>query len=88
MLRCNIESLNTMTSVILPQMVNRKKGAVINIASTGGAMCVPLLSMYSGTKAYVDKFTEGLEYEYRSRGVTIQCILPGKNVFELKIESL
>lgn len=74
-----------MTRLILPQMVHRKKGALINISSTGGTMCVPLLSVYSGTKAYVDKFTEGLEYEYRSKGVTIQCILPGNSKLPMPI---
>lgn len=48
--------------------------------SMSGAMCTPLLSVYSATKAYVDKFTEGLEVEYSKKGIVIQCILPGKNV--------
>lgn len=77
LIKCNIVSMNEMTHLILPQMVERKKGAVINIASIGGAMCTPLLSVYSATKAYVERFTDGLEYEYRDSGVTIQCILPG-----------
>jgi 17beta-estradiol 17-dehydrogenase / very-long-chain 3-oxoacyl-CoA reductase len=43
-----------MTRLVLPQMVERKKGAIINLASLGGAVCTPLLSVYSATKAYVD----------------------------------
>jgi 17beta-estradiol 17-dehydrogenase / very-long-chain 3-oxoacyl-CoA reductase len=74
---CNIVSVNEMTRLILPQMVERKKGAIINLASLGGAMCTPLLSVYSATKAYVDRFTEGLEYEYGRKGITVQCIMPG-----------
>lgn len=56
MLRCNVISMNEMTRLILPQMVERKKGAIVNIASIGGAMSTPLLSVYSATKAYVDRF--------------------------------
>lgn len=55
LIRCNIVSVNEMTRLILPQMVERKKGAVINLSSLSAAMCTPLLSVYSGTKAYVDK---------------------------------
>ena len=47
--------MNEMTRLVLPQMADRKKGAVINLSSLSGAMCTPLLSVYSGTKAYVDK---------------------------------
>lgn len=77
LIHCNITSVNEMTRLILPQMVERKKGAIINLSSLGGAMCTPLLSVYSATKAYVDRFTEGLSYEYGRKGVTVQCILPG-----------
>lgn len=55
LIRCNILSMDAMTRLVLPQMAERKKGAVINISSLSGAMCTPLLSVYSGTKAYVDK---------------------------------
>ena len=48
--------MNEMTRLVLPQMADRKKGAVINLSSLSGAMCTPLLSVYSGTKAYVDKW--------------------------------
>ena len=51
-------SVNEMTRLILPQMVERKKGAVINLSSLSAAMCTPLLSVYSGTKAYVDKWDQ------------------------------
>jgi 17beta-estradiol 17-dehydrogenase / very-long-chain 3-oxoacyl-CoA reductase len=55
LIRCNIIGMDEMTRLILPQMVERKKGAVINLSSLSAAMCTPLLSIYSGTKAYVDK---------------------------------
>jgi hypothetical protein len=55
LIQCNIVSVNEMTRLILPQMVERKKGAVINLSSLSAAMCTPLLSVYSGTKSYVDR---------------------------------
>ena len=72
-------------------MVERKNGAVINISSLSGVMPSPMLSVYSGTKAYVDFFTQGLTKEYAKAGVTIQCILPGpvvSNMSKLKRASM
>jgi len=39
-----------MTRIVLPQMLERKKGAIINISSLSGAIPTPLLTVYSGTK--------------------------------------
>lgn len=74
--KCNILSINNMTSLILPQMVERKSGVVINLSSLSGLVAAPLLSAYSGTKAYIDFFTQGLEWEYRDEGITFQCLAP------------
>eukprot|EP00096_Caligus_rogercresseyi_P008930 TRINITY_DN2927_c0_g1_i1.p1 TRINITY_DN2927_c0_g1~~TRINITY_DN2927_c0_g1_i1.p1 ORF type:complete len:306 (-),score=92.53 TRINITY_DN2927_c0_g1_i1:852-1769(-) len=76
-INCNIMSLDVLTRLLLPSMVERKRGVIVNIASMSGQYTSPYLSLYSATKAYVDFFTRGLEAEYRSKGITIQCILPG-----------
>ena len=64
-------------------MVERKKGAIINISSFSAAIPTPLLSVYSASKSYVDLFSQGLAKEYLSKGVTIQCIMPGYVVSKL-----
>jgi len=43
-----------MTRIVLPQMLERKKGAIINISSASGVIPVPLLTVYSGTKVQAD----------------------------------
>lgn len=48
--KCNIHSVTYMTNLVLPSMVARKKGLIINIASMSGIIPNPLLSLYSGTK--------------------------------------
>eukprot|EP00095_Tigriopus_kingsejongensis_P000962 maker-scaffold83_size396513-snap-gene-1.20 protein:Tk00962 transcript:maker-scaffold83_size396513-snap-gene-1.20-mRNA-1 annotation:"hypothetical protein DAPPUDRAFT_301034" len=73
----NITSMNSITRLILPQMVERKKGAVINLSSLSAIIPAPLLSVYGGVKAYVDRFSQGLAMEYAPYGITIQCVLPG-----------
>ncbi|KAL8219754.1 UNVERIFIED_CONTAM: hypothetical protein K2H54_032810 [Gekko kuhli] len=73
---CNMLSTVKMTQIILPQMVARKKGIVINLSSMAGWRPVPLQLLYSSTKAFVHFFTEALEIEYRSKGIIMQSILP------------
>ena len=68
LVKCNIESVNSMTSLILPQMKERGQGAVINLSSLSAGSACPLLTVYSATKAYVDFFTRGLTLEYEPHG--------------------
>lgn len=91
LINVNIMSLNAMTRAVLPQMVERKKGALINISSFSAAIPTPLLSVYSASKSYVDLFSQGLAKEYSSKGITVQCILPGhvvSNMSKIRRSSL
>ena len=63
--------------------VSRGRGAVINISSLTALSACPLLAVYTGTKAFVAQFSRDLEYEYRRKGVTIQCVAPGYVVSKL-----
>uniref|UniRef100_A0A3B5PR35 Hydroxysteroid (17-beta) dehydrogenase 12b n=1 Tax=Xiphophorus maculatus TaxID=8083 RepID=A0A3B5PR35_XIPMA len=63
------------TSVCQVSM-NKKKGAILNISSASGMYPVPLLTVYSASKAFVDFFSRGLQAEYKSKGIIIQSILP------------
>lgn len=73
----NVHSVTHMCALILPQMVERKKGVVINVSSIAAVIPNPLLSIYSATKAFVDKFSADLQAEYRSSGIVVQSIQPG-----------
>ncbi|KAL5277190.1 let-767 family protein [Megaselia abdita] len=88
---CNIHSVTYMTKMILPAMVGRKKGLIINLSSMAAIIPNPLLSVYSGTKAFVDKFTEDLNTEYKDQGILIQSVMPGfvcSNMTKIKRPSL
>lgn len=67
MLHVNVFSVTFMTSLVLPKMLEKNKGAIVNI---GSASCYgfPLLSVYAATKAYVDSFSQNLQYEYGHTG--------------------
>uniref|UniRef100_A0A6I8RBQ3 3-ketoacyl-CoA reductase n=1 Tax=Xenopus tropicalis TaxID=8364 RepID=A0A6I8RBQ3_XENTR len=70
MININITSVSQ--HVVLPQ----GRGVILNISSASGMYPVPLLTVYSATKAFVDFFSRGLQAEYRSKGVTVQSVLP------------
>ncbi|XP_071539915.1 inactive hydroxysteroid dehydrogenase-like protein 1 isoform X2 [Panulirus ornatus] len=72
----NVASVPAMTKLILPGMLLRGKGAVINIASIAGCYPIPLMGIYAATKAFVDYFSQALEWEYRGSGITVQTITP------------
>ncbi|XP_076471863.1 hydroxysteroid dehydrogenase-like protein 1 [Babylonia areolata] len=65
-----------MTSIVLPEMVQRKRGAIINLSSVFGLRPSPFMTVYSATKAFLRYFSEALNMEYSPQGVTIQVVCP------------
>jgi len=76
-INCNITSVINMCKIVMPAMVERRKGVVINIASTAALIPSPLLTIYAASKSFVEKFSEDLGTEYSKQGIVVQCILPG-----------
>ncbi|KAJ9584017.1 hypothetical protein L9F63_021646 [Diploptera punctata] len=76
-IKCNIGSVTSMTQILLPRMVERGRGVVVNVSSTAATIPSPLLTVYGASKAYIEKFSKDLATEYSKCGVIIQCILPG-----------
>jgi 17beta-estradiol 17-dehydrogenase / very-long-chain 3-oxoacyl-CoA reductase len=77
MIQVNISVTNKMTRAVLPQMVENKAGAIINLSSMAGRMPTPMLAVYSGTKAYLDFFSKALSQEYQAQGIVVQSVTPG-----------
>ncbi|XP_059049856.1 very-long-chain 3-oxoacyl-CoA reductase isoform X2 [Achroia grisella] len=73
----NIVSMIRVTALVLPGMVKRGKGIVINIGSGSFQLPAALLTVYAASKAFVAKFSEGLTTEYGNKGITVQCVNPG-----------
>jgi 17beta-estradiol 17-dehydrogenase / very-long-chain 3-oxoacyl-CoA reductase len=73
----NCRSMTLLTHAILPSMVHRRNGLVINMSSLFGLLSGPLVSAYSGTKNYIDAFSLSLSEELRGSGVRVFCSLPG-----------
>lgn len=77
MLRLNVLALNRLTRRFLPNMVARRRGGVMNVASLGGYPPGPYQAAYYASKAFVISLTEGLAWELRGRGVRLTCVAPG-----------
>uniref|UniRef100_A0A671Y4X8 Hydroxysteroid (20-beta) dehydrogenase 2 n=1 Tax=Sparus aurata TaxID=8175 RepID=A0A671Y4X8_SPAAU len=75
-INCNMLSVPQMTRLVLPGMVERGMGLIINISSEAGIHPQPLLSLYSATKAFVTHLSHCLHAEYKSKGITVQCVSP------------
>ncbi|KAL8219759.1 UNVERIFIED_CONTAM: hypothetical protein K2H54_032980, partial [Gekko kuhli] len=76
MVHCNMLSTIKMTQILLPQMVARKKGVIINMSSMAGRRPVPQIMMYSSSKAFDDFFSQALDMEYSSKGIIVQSVMP------------
>jgi len=74
---CNIMSMARMTHIVLPLMMERQKGIIINIGSISGAFSTPLATIYGATKAFVDKFSRDLSAEVKAKGIVVQTVHPG-----------
>jgi 3-hydroxy acid dehydrogenase/malonic semialdehyde reductase len=77
MIDTNCKGLVTMTRQVLPQMVARGSGLVINIGSVAGAYPYPGGNVYGATKAFVDQFTLNLRADLVGTGVRATNIAPG-----------
>jgi uncharacterized protein len=76
-IRVNVEALYTLTREIVPAMVERKRGGILNIASIVAFQAIPYWTTYAATKAFVLAFGEGLAYELRDSGVRVVTVCPG-----------
>ncbi len=82
MVQLNIAALLELTRAVLPQMLARKSGRVLNIGSTAGFQAGPFMATYYASKAFVNSFTEALAYELRGSGVTATVSCPGPTATE------
>ena len=76
-IQVNVVALTQLTRELLPAMVRRGRGRILNVASTAAFQPGPLMAIYYATKAYVLSFSEALHNELDGSGVTVTCLCPG-----------
>jgi short-subunit dehydrogenase len=77
MLQLHINSIVESIRLFLPDMLARKRGAMITVSSVAGFFPIPYITEYAATKAFLIAFSEGLARETQNQGVTIQVCCPG-----------
>jgi short-subunit dehydrogenase len=76
-IQLNVTTLTHLTKLMLPGMIRRGRGKILNVASTAAFQPGPLMAVYYATKAYVLSFSEALANELKGSGVTVTCLCPG-----------
>ncbi len=77
MIQTNVIALTQLTKELLPGMIERRSGKILNLGSTGSFAPGPLNAVYCASKAYVLSFSEALAEELKGTGVTVTTLCPG-----------
>jgi len=83
MIAVHITALTRLTRAVLPVMIARDQGTIINIASALAVHSLAISSVYSGTKSYVMNFTRGLQEEVSGTNTKVQLVLPASTATEI-----
>jgi short-subunit dehydrogenase len=84
-IQLNVRALVDLTHRFLGPMRDRKRGTIVNVASTAGFQGVPYMATYAATKAFVLSFSEAIAEENRAHGIQVMALCPGvteTNFFE------
>jgi short-subunit dehydrogenase len=76
-IQLNVVAVTQLTRELLGGMLRRKRGKILNVASTAAFQPGPMMAVYYATKAYVLSFSEALSNELQGSGVSVTCLCPG-----------
>ena len=77
MMLVNMLALTRLTRALVPSMIARKRGAILNVSSSASFLPIANFAIYAATKAYVTSFSEAIRAELRGTGVTVTALCPG-----------
>jgi short-subunit dehydrogenase len=77
LLQVNVAALLHLTKLFLPEMVRRRSGRILNVASTAAFVPGPFMAMYYASKAFVLSFSEAVANEVQGTGVSVTALCPG-----------
>jgi short-subunit dehydrogenase len=82
MIDLNVRTLAELTYLILPEMLKRGSGRILNVGSVAGFVPGPFMATYYATKAFVNSFSEALHEELHGKGVSVTVLTPGATATE------
>jgi short-subunit dehydrogenase len=77
MLSVNIGALTMLTRALLPAMIEKKRGAILNVSSSAGFLPIRKMAVYAASKSYVTSFSESIRGEVRKQGIVVSALCPG-----------
>ena len=77
MIDLNVGALTDLCRAVAPGMIERKSGAILNVASTAAFQPGPKMAVYFATKAFVLSLSEALHEELKPHGIKVSCLCPG-----------
>jgi short-subunit dehydrogenase len=77
MMAVNVVALTMLTRLLLPNMLARRRGAILNVSSSACFLPIAGFAVYAASKAYVTSFSEAIRSELRGTGVTVTSLCPG-----------
>jgi len=84
MIDLNCGALTELAHAVLPGMIERNSGGILNVASTAAFQPGPGMAVYFATKAFVLSFSEALHDEVKRHGVKVSCLCPGPTRTEFR----
>ncbi|XP_050973952.1 17-beta-hydroxysteroid dehydrogenase type 3 [Labeo rohita] len=73
---CNVKAMVKMCRLVLPGMQKRGRGVILNVSSGIAKIPCPIYTLYAASKVFVERFSQGLQAEYKSKGIIIQTVAP------------
>jgi short-subunit dehydrogenase len=77
MLAVNVAALTMLTRALLPAMLEKKRGAILNVSSSAGFLPIRKMAVYAASKSYVTSFSESIRGEVRKQGIVVSALCPG-----------
>jgi short-subunit dehydrogenase len=77
MIDLNVGALTELCRAVAPAMIDRKSGAILNVASTAAFQPGPKMAVYFATKAFVLSLSEAIHEELKPHGIKVSCLCPG-----------
>ena len=84
LIELNIAALTQLTKLVLPGMLARGQGQIVNVSSVAAFQPGPLMAVYYASKAYVQSFSEAVAEEVDGTGVTVTAVCPGPTITEFQ----
>ena len=82
MIDLNVRTLTELCRLVIPGMIERGRGGILNVASTAAFQAGPNMAVYYATKAYVLSFSEAIHHELKRKGIKVSALCPGPTATE------